>query len=477
MEDKGKGGRQKTDAVSSAENLFRTQSVWKSIASLAVPAVVIILVMIIYNMTDLFFIGRLGDTAKVAAISLASPVFSLVSAVATMIGGGGSVLAANALGNHETDQARRIASLCFWAAVIFGVILCAAILLGADLILPFLGATEETWNDTKAYLTVCAFGEPFMLATMAMGSVIRSEGAIKEGVIGNLGANIVNIVLDPVFIFGFGWGVAGAAAATVLANVFGTCWYLYYAYHREGAILNMNPALALQEVGTLPGLLFLGLPTALSTLLTGLASTFSNRILASYSTDAVAAMAAAGKTTMVIGMLQIGMCNGVQPLMAYNYGAKDTVRLKEILRKMVILTVTVGTISGLFCLAARGPIIGLFLTEETAASLGETMIPYLVIASPVIGLFYLATNFIQASGHAAPATLLSLLRQGIFLIPLLYLMSALLGLNGIAAAHMVADVLSSAVGVVLLIRHVRKLDRSGREQFPERKPTSKASEG
>ena len=459
MQGKRKDGGKSRDAISSAENLFRTQGVWKSIASLAVPAVVIILVMIIYNMTDMFFIGRLGDTAKVAAISLASPVFSLASAVATMIGGGAGILEAKALGNHETEDARRIASLSFWAAMIFGIVLGAAILLGSDLLLPLLGATEETWDATKSYLTVCAFGEPFMLASMAMGSVIRSEGAIKEGVIGNLGANVINIILDPVFIFGFGWDVAGAAAATVLANVFGTLWYLYYAYHREGAILNMHPAPALEKIGALPGMLFLGLPTALSTLLSGFASTFSNQILASYSTDAVAAMAAAGKTTMVIGMLQIGICNGVQPLIAYNYGAKDTARLKEILRKMVILTVTVGTISGLVCLAARGPIIGLFLTEASAAALGEEMIPYLVIASPVIGLLYLSTNFIQASGHAAPATLLSLLRQGIFLIPLLYLMSALLGINGIAAAHMAADLLSSAVGVLLLIRQVRKLNQ------------------
>ena len=438
------------------EKLFRSQSVWKSIFSMAVPSVVIILVMIIYNMTDLFFIGRLNDYNLVAAISIASPVFSLSAAVSTMLGSGGSALIARALGTDEKEQARIYASLCFWGAVLLGILIGAVILITSDLILPLLGATEETYSYAKAYLCVCAAGEPFMLASMTLGSIIRAEGGIKEGMIGNLGANIVNMILDPLFILLFGWGVAGAAIATVIGNMIGTLYYIRYMF-KKAVVLNMKPSLALRQPPAVFSIMVLGLPSAVSTLLSGFASTFANRILVTYGTDAVAAMAAAGKTSMVIGMLQIGICMGVQPLMAYNYGAKDLSRLREILRKLAILTVAVGTVSGVLCLLGRSVIISLFLTDAAAAAMAEAMVPWLVAASPVIGLLYLSTNFIQASGHAAPATLLSLLRQGLILIPMLYVMNALIGLNGIAAAHMAADILSVCVGLLLLLRHYRKL--------------------
>ena len=438
------------------DKLFRSQSVWKSIFSMAVPAVVIILVMIVYNMTDMFFIGRLGNTAMVAAISVASPVFSLSASVATMLGSGGSTLVARELGNGDAQKARVYASLCFWGAIVFGILIGAVLLIGADGILPLLGATEETWDYVKSYMCICAIGEPFMLASMTMGNIIRAEGGIKESMIGNLGANVVNMVLDPIFILLFGWGVAGAALATTIANLCGTLFYIRCMF-RKDSVMNMHLSLALQNPSLLLSILALGLPSAASTLLNGLASTFSNRILASYGTNAIAAMAAAGKTTMVIGMLQIGICSGVQPLLAYNYGAKDGPRLREILKKLVILTVAVGTVSGVLCMVFRSAIIGLFLTEAEAAAIGEAMVPILVVASPFIGLLYLATNFIQASGHAAPATVLSVLRQGLLLIPLLYICSVLFGLTGIPIAHMLADLLSVGVGLILLFRQARQI--------------------
>lgn len=437
------------------EKLFRTQSVWRSIFQMAVPAVVIILVMIIYNLTDMFFIGRLGDYTLVAAISLASPLFSLASAAATMLGSGASAKIAKALGNNDKDQAKICASLCFWGAVILGIIIGAAIIIFADRILPLLGAADDTREYTKAYMCVCALGEPFMLASMSLGSVIRAEGAIKEGMIGNLGATIINIILDPLFILAFGWGVAGAAAATVIGNLCGTLYYVWYML-KKASVMNMRPKLALKKPALLFPLLALGLPSALSTLLSGFASTFSNRILAGYGTDAVAAMAAAGKTTMVIGMLQIGICMGIQPLIAYNCGAGDIKRLKEILKKTAFLTVAVGTVSGILCLAGKDLIVSAFITDESTAQLSASMIPLLVAASPVVGLIYLSTNFIQALGKAAPATLISLLRQGIFLIPLLYIMSAAMGLGGIPAAYMAADLLSVCVSLILLFWQYRK---------------------
>lgn len=438
------------------ETLFEKQTVWKSILSLAVPSVVIIMVMILYNMTDMFFVGQLGDYNQVAAVSVVGPVFSISAAVATMLGSGGCALIAKALGSGDKDGARTYASLCFWGAVGFGVLIAVVLLSAQNAILPMLGAEEKLLPYARAYMTICALGVPFMLASTTLATVIRAEGAVKEGMVGNLAATAVNMILDPLFIMVLGMGVAGAALATVIGNLVGTLYYLRYIA-KKAAVLNTDIRLAKENAGVLCTVIGLGMPNALSSILSGFASTFSNRLLGSYGTDAIAAMAAAGKTAMIIGMLQMGICMGVQPLLAYNCGAKNMSRLRETISKVSILTAFIGAVTGIFCFVLRGPAIGIFIKDDAVAEMGAAMAPYLIAASPVIGVYYLSTNFIQSSGNAVSATIMSVLRQGMLLIPLLYLLHAAMGLQGIAAAHTLADILSVAIGVILMIRQYRLL--------------------
>ena len=198
-----------------------------------------------------------------------------------------------------------------------------------------------------------------------------------------------------------------------------------------------------------------GLPNGISSLLSGFASTFSNQLLSGYGTNAIAAMAAAGKATMLIAMIQMGICMGVQPLMAYNYGAGNQKRLKEVLKKLGILTFVFGVVVTAGCFLARHTLIGLFLKDAKAAAMGENLVIFLVIASPIIGFYYLSTSFLQACGSALPATIVSVLRQGGILIPCLYLMERLMGFTGIAAAHTIADVLSAVIAVAVCLGQYR----------------------
>ena len=161
-------------------------------------------------------------------------------------------------------------------------------------------------------------------------------------------------------------------------------------------------------------------------------------------------------------MLQMGICMGIQPLLAYNYGAEDIPRLKEVIQKVVVLTTGVGTITGGFCYLCCHQIIGMFIKDVAVARMGEDLVLFLVIASPIIGIYYLGTNFMQASGKALLATFMSLLRQGALLIPFLYLLHAFIGMPGIAAAHMAADLLSVAIGGVLLLRQYNHLVKGGK---------------
>ena len=168
------------------EALFRDSSVWRSIFSLALPSLLTIVVMIFYNMADLFFIAQLRDTAKVAAVSIVMPVFSIIMALATMLGAGGSAILANAIGAGDTEKAKNTSSLCFWAAIGIGLAVGILLLMFQTPLLRMLGTKPEMWEDAKRYQSVLALGTAFMLLPSSMGMLIRSEGAVKEGLIGNL---------------------------------------------------------------------------------------------------------------------------------------------------------------------------------------------------------------------------------------------------------------------------------------------------
>lgn len=437
------------------EALFRTGSVWKSIFSMAVPSIIIILVMVLYNMADMFFVGCLGDTAQVAAVSVVGPVFSILAAVATMLGAGSSAIIARCFGAGEIEQGKICSSLCFWTSFFLGVLVSIGLLVGRVPLLGMLGSNAEIFPYAERYLQVLALGAPCFILSNSMAMLVRAEGAVKEGMIGNLLGTLVNCIFDPLFILVLNFGVSGAAAASVLGNLVATACYLRYIV-KHGTVLTVDFRPALKKPQMLGELLAIGLPNGISSLLAGFASSFSNRLLVTHGTAAVAAMAA-GKTTMVISMIAMAICMGCQPLLAYSYGAGDAKRLKQLLKNLILLTVVFGVLAGAASFAGRNALIRMFIKEEGAFRLGTQLVVYLVLGSPVIGLTYLATNLLQSVGKASGAVVLSLLRQGLLLIPLLYLMNALCGVQGIAAAHLIADVGAAAISAGILLHWLRAL--------------------
>ncbi len=432
-----------------SEALFRDKPVWPAIFALVGPSVLTILVMVVYNMTDLFFIGLLRDTAQTAAVSVVGPVFTVVAAGATVLGMGGCAAVAASLGARHMQDARTVSSLCGWCALAVGLALSAVLNLAAVPVLGALGANAEITPYAQSYLRVLALGAAPMIFSNAMAMLVRADGAVRRGLVGNLAGSVTNMVLDPLFILGFGWGIAGAAAATVAGNLVASGIYLEYILRRSQA-LSLAPADALRDPARLGRVLALGLPNGVSNLLAGCAGGFSNRLLVQYGTAALAAMAAADKAVMVVGLVQMGICMGVQPLLAYNVGARDRARLRAVLARVLGLTAVFGAGFAFLCLAAQQPLLGLFLSDAGALALGAQLLPWLLAGSPLVGVYYLSINFLQASGRGGAATVLSALRQGALLLPALYLLNAAWGLPGLAAARAVADVLGAAIGLALL---------------------------
>ena len=438
------------------EALFREKGVWRAIIALVVPSVLTILIMVVYNIADMFFISMLGDDDQVAAVAVVGPIFSLATAVATMIGAGGCAVIARTLGAGDREQARTLSSLCIWAAIGFGAVFSLLLLSATAPILRLLGATENLIPHAGTYMRILALGSPLMLFTLAMASTIRAEGIILPGMLSNMAGTVTNPLLDPLLILSFRMGVAGAALATVLGNLVSSVM-LVFAMRKHASAMVFSPWYAIRKPVLLLHILAVGLPNGISSILSGLASTFSNRLLNAYGSGAIAAMAAAGRSVLVITMVQMGICIGVSPLLAYNYGARDRTRLRESLQKTALLTAGFGFLSAAGCWFGREHLLALFLKDAANLALGSRFLFWLILASPFLGFFYLSSNYLQAAGKAFQATLVSVLRQGVLLIPALYLMHDLFGLTGIAAAHTAADFGSILAASVLGLRGYRQI--------------------
>ena len=432
------------------KELFESDNLWKSILSMVIPALLAILVMLVYNMADMVFVGQTGETAQVAAVSIVGPVFNLIMAVAMLLSAGGTVIISKDLGAKDEEHARLISAVCIWGAVILGILSTAIIIGFSKPLLIFLGTTTDTYTYAKTYMIILAVGAPFLLVSNMLGQLLRAEGAVKDGLIGNLAGTVVNIILDPIFILGFGMGVSGAAIATVLGNIVATVFYLRYM-NKKAVVLNMKPSYAIKKPMLIFSVMAFGLPNAVSTVLSGFANSFANQLLSGYGSDSIAANAAAGRINLIIVMVLMGICMGAQPLISYNYGAGNLNKLAGIMKRILILCISVGAVTTGIVIAFRGMAIGLFLKDASVAAVAERIVTLLMLSSPFLGLFFLSTNFLQATGRAVGATVISSLQKGALLIPLLFLLESFFGFYGVIYAYVAADFSSVVIAVFALV--------------------------
>lgn len=431
------------------KEIFESDNLWKSILSMVIPALLAILVMLLYNMADMVFVGQTGETAQVAAVSIVGPVFNLIMAVAMLLSAGGTVLISKDLGAKDEEHARQISAVCMWGAGILGIFSAILIIGFSRHLLIFLGTTPDTYSYAKTYMIILALGAPFLLISNMLGQLLRAEGAVKDGLIGNLAGTAVNIILDPIFILVLGMGVGGAAIATVMGNIVATLFYLRYMKNKA-VVLNMRLSNAKKKPLLIFTVMALGLPNAVSTVLSGFANSFANRLLSGYGSDSIAANAAAGRVNQIIVMVLMGICMGVQPLISYNYGAGRLNKLSGIMKRILILCTASGVITTALVILFRSTIIGLFLKDVSVAAVAESIITLLMLSSPFLGLFYLSTNFLQATGKALSATVISSLQKGALLIPLLFALESVFGFYGVIYAYVAADFLAVIIATIAL---------------------------
>ena len=383
--------------------LMGRMKVSKAVAKMAIPSVISSLVTVVYNMADTFFVGQTGDALQVAAVSLTNPIFILMMAFANMFGMGGSAVASMALGEQNKKRARNVSAFVLYASLIVGIVFMLVLMIFMQPVLTLFGADSETYEFARGYTFHISYGAPFIIWSAACSFVIRVEGASREAMIGSMIGTIANIVLDPVFICVFGMGATGAAIATTIGNVLSCLYFLWY-FLKKSRLLSLSPKYFRCGDGILVKICSIGLPTAIFSALMSLSTIVLNQILVAYGNAPVAAIGIVFKANMFITFLQMGLANGVQMLIGY------------------------------------------------------------MLSGPVIGFLFMNMNCLQSVEHAFPATILSILRQGVLLIPLLYLLDALFGLNGVIYGQSVTDYIAVGLSVVIWHRVHRNLDKksSGR---------------
>ncbi len=433
------------------KQVFESYSIPKAVATMAVPSMLGMLINIVYNLADTFFVGQTGDSNQVAAVSVSMPLFLIFIAVGNLFGVGGCAFISRSLGEGRQDRVKKISSFCIYTSILLGIVLGVLFMVFKTPLLYMVGASDNTIGFASDYLKWVAIGSPSVITAITVCNLVRGEGAAKTSMFGSILGQAVNIVLDPIFIlsggdelfgfkmpFGFGLGVAGAAIATVIGNICSVVFFLLY-FLKGKSILSITPKRYTFKDGIAKGVINVGLPASLNNLLMSLSNIIVNIVLVSYGDNAVAAMGVAMKANMLVVMLQIGLGQGVQPLIGYCYGARNYDRMKKCLHFSMVCNIVIGTVMTLFYVVFKENVISMFIDDANVIELGVKMLIALMSPGPIIGIMFVLNFSFQGMGKGIQSLILSIGRQGLIYIPLLFILNAAVGLEGIIWAQASAD--------------------------------------
>ena len=433
------------------QELFARAPIPRAYFKMALPVVLSMLVSLVYNMVDTWFIAQTQNTALVAGVSLCAPMFTLMVAMGDIFGLGGSSLISRLLGQGEEKRVRHVSAFCSYGAIVWGVLVGALMLIFRQPILHLLGASSDTMDSAMAYYSYLALGAPAIIFTLVPSNILRTEGLAVASMVGSITGTVVNIILDPIFIFGLNMGAGGAALATVLSNVVSAVLLIVLLVTKSQR-LSVRPGDCSVQGKELREILVIGVPASITNLMQSFAMTLTNRFLLPYGTENVAALGIALKVNMIVMLIMVGFAFGAQPLLGYNYGANNRERLRGLLKFDVLVQLVFSVVMTVVFLIFAPQIIRVFMSDSGVIQAGSRILRCMVITMPLMGIILVCTTLFQAAGKAMPAFLLSISRQGVALLICMVVLSAVFGFYGVILAQAAADVVSAILALVLLKR-------------------------
>ena len=438
--------RNNTDALGK-ENITRL------IFQYSLPATVGMVVAATYNIADTIFIGRLGSEA-IAALSIAFPIQMILAAIGVGVGVGAASLISRSLGAGDVGTAEKTVGQVISLALIFGLLIAVLGMLYLQPFLMMIGARGEVLGYTEDYASVVTAGSLFFFLIMGLNNVVRAEGSPILSMQVMIGSSLLNIALDPIFIFTLGLEVQGAAVATLLAKAAGTLFLLAH-------FINGHSNLTLRRESLKPdGIIIkeiarIGLTSMLRLLAKNLSLTVTNMVLAGFGHIPIAAMGLYFRLQSLIIMPVIGLAQGLLPVIGYNYGANKKERIREAVIKGFTISTAFITVLALINFLIPTTLLGIFTSDPELLSLGSYALRIMIIMFPLIGIQLIVSIFFQAIGKALPALFLSLLREVMVFIPLLLLFSGYFGLDGVWFARPVSDLLAFIITMVMIVRELK----------------------
>ena len=445
--------------------IFEQYPVVRAVLALAIPTVISQIILVIYNMADTFFIGLAGSDALITAVTVCMPAFMFLSAISNLFGVGGASVIARALGAGEFEKARSTAAFAFWGCVCVTLVYSLGAWLLMGTFVNLLGGSDPTVHvEACRYLlwTVVLGGVATSLNAL-LGHLVRSEGRSVQAGFGIALGGVLNIGLDPLFMFVLlprGNEVLGAAVATSLSNLIATLYFLALIFHnRRRSVLHLKPCRQALHNHIPADVLATGLPACLMTLCENISYAVLDNLMALSGTMMQAGIGVAKKVNMLAHCMVRGMAQGVLPLIGYNYAAGNYRRMKSSIRISAAISVSLAALCMAAGLLFSRQLIGVFIQHQSdSLTYGARFLQILCIGGPFSACAYAIISFFQAVGESRKSFLLAIMRKGLLDIPMMFILLRAIPVYGIVWATPIADVLCCAAATVLFADFIRKLE-------------------
>ena len=441
--------------------LFETMPIPRAVAKLSVPTVLSTLVMVLYNLADTYFVGRINSPVQTAAVTYAAPVLLAFNALNNLFGTGSSSLMSRALGKKDYDTVYRASAFGFYGALGCAVLFSLACTVFRPGLMHLLGVDGTAAEATRQYLfwTVTLGAAPSIL-NIVLSFMIRAEGAALPASIGMMGGCLLNVALDPVFImpWGLDMGASGAGCATFLSNTAACCFFLVYLIvKREDTFVCVRPAMFTLRRSVVGDAFSVGIPSAIQNLLNVTGMTVLNNFTAVYGASAVAAMGITHKVNMVPMYIAMGMGQGIMPLVGYNYASGDRERMrKAFFFTLRIVVVFILAATAVYFFFASG-VIRLFMENAEIVAYGTRFLRGFCLGLPFLAVDFLAVGVFQAVGMGKEALLFAVLRKVVLEIPALVVLNRLWPLYGLSYSQLVAE-LVLCIAAIFVLRKTLKAE-------------------
>ncbi|AAO35053.1 MATE family efflux transporter [Clostridium tetani] len=437
------------NTISTAE-MMEKESISKVLLKLSVPAIIAMLINAIYNIVDTMFVGMLDNTSAIAAVSIVYPLFMFIGAIGVMFGAGGASYLSRLLGEKKKEEADKTLTSTIIMGCIFSLIFTVIATVFLDEFLLMYGATETIMPYAKEYGYVIVLGSIFTIGTAIMSNTIRAEGNSRYSMIATCVGAVVNIILDPILMFNFNMGIKGAAIATVIAQLTSFIFLLRYYYSNRNYI-NFKINLFKPTFNMFFEILKIGIPIFVTQVLASFALGFMNLGAKPYGDAAVAAMGIVFRVMSIGFYIVFGIGQGFQPVAGYNYGAKNFTRLEESIKISIRWSTIAAIITSLLFIIFAKECMLIFTRDREVIDIGIKAFRAASLLFPLFGYVNTYAVLFQALGKAVGAFILSISRQGIFYIPLMYVLPKFMGLNGVMFCQTAADGLAFLETIIMAI--------------------------